>query len=63
MQKLIGDKNVYLTPTVHLVGVKEVIDCKNGRSEKLQKRLSAVFILFDLFFFCLVIKSGDKNRK
>lgn len=51
MQKLIGDKNVYLTPTVHLVGVKEVIDCKNGRSEKLQKRLSAVFILFDLFFF------------
>jgi len=40
-----------------------VIDCKNGRSEKLQKRLSAVFILFDLFFFCLVIKSGDKNRK
>jgi hypothetical protein len=31
-----GDKYLYLTYYVHLVGIKEVIDCNNARSGKLQ---------------------------
>ena len=31
-----GDKYLYLTYYVYLVGIEEVIDCKNARSGKLQ---------------------------
>jgi len=32
----VGDKYLYLTYYVHLVGIKEVIDCTKARSGKLQ---------------------------
>jgi hypothetical protein len=33
---VVGDKYLYLTYYIHLVAIKEVIDCKNARSGKLQ---------------------------
>jgi hypothetical protein len=36
IQKVTGDKYMYLTYYVHLVGIKEVTDCKKAWSEMLQ---------------------------
>jgi len=45
--------NIYLTYYVHLVGTKEVIDCKNEWSGKLKKNL-----LISLFFTFLLAPPG-----
>jgi hypothetical protein len=39
MLEVTGDKYMYLTYYVHLVGIKEVIDCKNAWSGKLKKTI------------------------
>jgi len=45
MYKGIGDKytSMYLAYYVHLVGIKEVTDCKNSQSGKFQNRGTKCF--------------------
>jgi hypothetical protein len=45
MYDVIGDKYMYLTFYVHLVGINEVIYCKNARSRKLKKKLCVRYFL------------------
>jgi hypothetical protein len=40
MQEVIGDKYMYLTYCVYLVGIKQVIDCKNARCGKVKKNVA-----------------------
>jgi hypothetical protein len=44
MWEVIGDKYMYLTYYLHLVGIKEVINCKNAQSGKLQNYLMMMSI-------------------
>jgi hypothetical protein len=40
MQEVVGDKYIYLTYYVHLVGIKQMTDCKNARCGKLKKNVA-----------------------